>query len=182
MKLLDLLADPRTPLVLAAAVALARVCYAVISRVVQPFPRTRAAVEAVAALAPDVLRSLMQVVAVFTGRPAPKLDALPGGERPDADIIDAAARELAEAFPGGATSDVIALHLDTHVTNLILRLRRVEESRDAAERRVAELTASEEPGRLRPTVVPGEELARSPDETTATMRETTSRHRIRGAL
>jgi hypothetical protein len=96
------------------------------------------------------------VVAVFTGRPAPKLDMLPPD--PVQEASDRRAVDRAER--------IIAL----------------TEERDALARRVAELTASEEPGRLRPTVVPGEELARSPDETTATMRETTSRHRIRGAL
>lgn len=157
-RILALLSDPiALPAVLALVAAGLRLVYAGVSRLVQPFPRARAAVEAVAALAPDLLRFVLQVVALWTGKPAPKLDAIPGADRPDASILDAAARELAQAFPGAASPDVIALHLDEHVANLILRLRRVEQSRDAAERRVAELTAGEEPGTLRQTVVPGEE-------------------------
>jgi hypothetical protein len=143
MKLLDLLTDPRTPFVLAAIVALARVLYALVSRLVAPYPRARAAVEALAALGPDVVRSALQLVAVATGRPAPKLDLAP---------LDPATRRAAEAAEAW-------------------RLRA-----EAAEARVAELTAAEEPGRLRPTVVPGEEPARSPDETTAAAR--TGRHRL----
>jgi hypothetical protein len=139
MKLLDLLTDPvRLPLALALLAAVARVLYAIVSHVVAPYPRARAAVEAIVALLPDVLRSGLQLVAVVTGRPAPKLDALP---------------------PNPALGD-----LRHDVAELI-------EERDALARRVAELTASTEPGRLRHTVVPGG------DEEPAAP-AVTSRHRI----
>ena len=159
MRLLDLLTDPvRLPLAIALATALLRVVYAIVSRVVAPFPRVRAFVEAAAALSPDVLRALLQVVAIRTGRAPPTLDALP----PDPDAARVTAQVLAE-------------------------LDAVKAERDALARRVAELTAGEVPGTLRPTVVPGEsvesteEPARSPDETTHGARGVTSRHRIRGA-
>lgn len=157
MKLLDLLSDPRTPLVLAAVAALGRVLYALLSRLVQPYPRVRAAVEAVVALLPDVVRSVLQIVSAWTGRPAPRLDVLP----PDPRVEERAVRL--------AGSDLTLLRAT--VIDL-------QTERDALARRVAELTAAEEPGRLRPTVVPGEEPARSPDETTAAA--ATSRHRIAG--
>lgn len=74
MYLVDLLSSQKAPLVVAAAVAALRVLYAIVSRVVRPYPRARAAVEAVAALSPDLLRALLQLVAVITGRPAVSLD------------------------------------------------------------------------------------------------------------
>lgn len=158
-RLLDLLTDPvRLPLVLALVAALARVVYAVVSRVVQPYPRARAALEAAVALLPDVLRAALQLFAVATGRPAPRLDVVPLDTRPDPRVVEAASRAV----------DVIAGEW--------------RERALVAEARVAELTAAEEPGKLRPTVVPGDEPERSPDETGAAMRETTSRHRIRGAV
>lgn len=155
MKILDLLTDPRTPLVLAAVAAFLRVLYALLSRLVQPYPRVRAVVEAFAALLPDVLRAGLQIVAAWTGRPAPRLDA-----PIDGDPNLRAEQALQNAVTLSASSDG-------------WRRRAL-----AAEARVAELTAAEEPGRLRPTVVPGEEPARSPDETTAAA--ATSRHRIAG--
>lgn len=155
MKLISLLTDPRTPFVLAAIVALARVLYALVSRLVAPYPRARGVVETLAALGPDVVRAGLQLVAVATGRPAPKLDVLP----PDPRVEEQAAR-----LAGSDLTLLRAMVLD------------LQTERDALARRVAELTAAEEPGRLRPTVVPGEEPARSPDETTATAR--TGRHRI----
>ena len=150
MKLLDLLTDPvRLPLVLALVAALARVVYAVVSRVVQPYPRARAALEAAVALLPDVLRSGLQLVAVVTGRPAPKLDALPADPRVE---------ERAVRLAGSDLTLLRATVLD------------LQAERDALARRVAELTASEEPGRLRPTVVPGEEAPAGA--------VVTSRHRV----
>lgn len=61
----------------AAVVALLRVLYALLSRIVAPYPRLRAAVEAVAALGPDVARALLQLARAVTGRalPSPDLDA-----------------------------------------------------------------------------------------------------------
>lgn len=157
MTLVQILVDPvRLPLALAAAAAVARVLYALLSRVVAPHPRLRALVEALAAASPDVIRAALQVVALVTGRPAPKLDALP--------VVPPDAVRLAGRYSTAA--------------DLQAALDAAERDRDALARRVAELTAAEEPGRLRPTVVPGEEPARSPDETTAAA--ATSRHRIAG--
>jgi len=154
MRLLDLLSDPvRLPLALAAATVVGRVLYAILSRVVAPHPRLRALVEALAAASPDVIRAALQVVALVTGRPAPKLDALP----PDPRVEERAAR-----LAGSDLTLLRATVLD------------LQTERDALARRVAELTAAEEPGRRRPTVVPGEEPgeepARSPDETTVSGR------------
>lgn len=137
-----LLSDPvALPAVLALIAAGLRLIYAGVSRLVQPYPRARAAVEAMAALMPDVLRALLQVVAIRTGRAPPTLDALP----PDPD----AARVTAQVFA---------------------ELDAVKAERDALARRVAELTAGEEPGTLRPTVVPGEEPPPSTRETTVRRR------------
>ena len=80
--MLAILSDPRTPLALAALAALLRAVYALVSRLVAPHPRARAAVEALAALAPDVLRAALQLVAAVTGRPALRLDAVPIGDDP----------------------------------------------------------------------------------------------------
>lgn len=55
----------------AAAVALLRAVYTVLSRLVAPYPRVRAALEAVAALAPDVARFIVMVLRVVTGRQLP---------------------------------------------------------------------------------------------------------------
>ena len=75
---LALLSDSRTalvvPAVMALLVALLRVVYAVVSRVVAPYPRVRAIVEAVAALGPDLLRSSQQLLTAAAGRPLPTLD------------------------------------------------------------------------------------------------------------
>jgi hypothetical protein len=163
MKLLDLLTDPvRLPLALALLAAVARVLYAIVSHVVAPYPRARAAVEAVVALLPDVLRSGLQLVAVVTGRPAPRLDVVPV----DPDV--ARAQRIGDASHAAAV-------------DAIENGRQWRDRALAAEARVAELTASPDGG-LRPTVVPGEEPERSPDETTAAAQPITSRHRIRGAL
>lgn len=74
MSLVSLLVDPRLYASLVLATALMRVIYAVISRAVAPYPRLRALVESVAALMPDVVRATLQLAAVATGRPAPRLD------------------------------------------------------------------------------------------------------------
>jgi len=58
----------------ALAVALLRALYALLSRLVQPYPRLRAAVEAIAALGPDVARAGLQGYRALTGRPVPSLD------------------------------------------------------------------------------------------------------------
>lgn len=55
----------------ASAVALLRGLYALLARVLAPYPRARAAVEAVAALAPDVLRFAVMVARAVTGLPIP---------------------------------------------------------------------------------------------------------------
>lgn len=72
MKLFEALSNPIT---LALVVIALRVAYAVLSRVVAPYPRARAIVEAVAALGPDVLRALQQAASAATGRPVASLDA-----------------------------------------------------------------------------------------------------------
>jgi len=59
------------PLYLALATGLLRAAYALASRILAPYPRARAAVEAAAALAPDVLRFMQQVFLLLTGRPMP---------------------------------------------------------------------------------------------------------------
>lgn len=149
-RLLDLLTDPvRLPLALALVATVGRVLYAILSHVVAPHPRLRALVEAVAAASPDPIRAALQVVALVTGEAAPKLDALP----PDPRVEERAAR-----LAGSDLTLLRATVLD------------LQTERDALARRVAELTAAEEPGRLRPTVVPVEEPERSPDETTVSGR------------
>lgn len=65
------------PLYLAVATALARIVYGLVARLVAPYPRLRAAVEALAAASPDVLRGLAQLYRAVTGRdlPMPLIDA-----------------------------------------------------------------------------------------------------------
>ena len=63
------------PEVLAGVVVLLRVLYALASRLAAPYPRARAAVEAIAALGPDVLRAAQQLGSALLGRPLPSLDA-----------------------------------------------------------------------------------------------------------
>ena len=58
-------------LVLATATGLLRAAYALAARILAPYPRARAFVEAVAAMAPDVLRFVQQVYRVLTGRDLP---------------------------------------------------------------------------------------------------------------
>ena len=56
-----------------AAIGLLRSLYALLTRLVAPYPRLRAVVEAVAALGPDVLRFLLQIARAITGRPIPSV-------------------------------------------------------------------------------------------------------------
>lgn len=70
----SLLVDPRVHAAIILAVMLVRVLYAILSRVVAPYPRLRAIVEAVAALGPDVLRAGQQLLTALAGRPVPPLD------------------------------------------------------------------------------------------------------------
>lgn len=63
------------PVELAAIVALLRGLYALVSRLVAPYPRLRALVEGLAALAPDALRAAQQLGSALLGRPLPSLDA-----------------------------------------------------------------------------------------------------------
>jgi hypothetical protein len=103
MSLVSILVDPRFPVALALFAALLKVVYAIVSRIVSPYPRARAAVEAVAALMPDVLRSLAQAFTVLTGRPAPTLDL----RAPDPEAVrwreraEAAERRVAELAAAG---------------------------------------------------------------------------------
>ena len=53
---------------LSLTTGLLRVAYAVLSRVLAPYPRARHAVEAVAAASPDVLRFITESYALLTGR------------------------------------------------------------------------------------------------------------------
>ena len=85
--------------VLALAVVVMRLIYAVVSRLVAPYPRARAVVEAVAALAPDVLRAVLYVLRAATGLPLPS---------PDLDARDAELARLRAAL-AMSQSDVMAL-------------------------------------------------------------------------
>lgn len=58
----------------AFGVAILRAVYAVVSRVVKPYPRVRAGIEFVAALLPDVGRAGLQFYRAATGRAAPSMD------------------------------------------------------------------------------------------------------------
>lgn len=62
------------PLALAAMAAVARTLYALVSRLVAPYPRLRALVEAVAAASPDVIRAGQQLASAILGRAVPSLD------------------------------------------------------------------------------------------------------------
>lgn len=63
--------------IFASAIAIVRGIYAVITRLVAPYPRLRAVVEGFAALGPDVLRFALQLARAITGRalPSPALDS-----------------------------------------------------------------------------------------------------------
>ncbi len=55
------------------------------------------------------------------------------------EVLDGAARALIVDLGLRAEPDVVAAQLDEHVCSLVLRLRRVEASRDAAERSLRDL-------------------------------------------
>mgnify|MGYP000732854083 CR=1 FL=1 len=57
------------------------------------------------------------------------------------EVLDGAARALIDDLGIAAAPDVVAAQLDAHVCNLVLRLRRVEASREAAERALRNLIA-----------------------------------------
>lgn len=163
MRLIDILTDSiRGPIVLACVIGIVRVIYATISRIVQPYPRARATVEAAAALSPDVLRFGLQMWAAWTGRPAPKLDALPAAPLDAVRLAGryATAADLQDALDAAEQESA-----------------RIATERDALARRVAELTAGRTPDTLRPTVVPGEGPAEHDDRPAPPV---TSRHRIVG--
>lgn len=113
MSLVSLLVDPRLYASFVLATALMRVIYAVISRAVAPYPRLRALVESVAALMPDVVRATLQLAAVATGRPAPRLDLAP----PDPAAVEwerrarAAEARVAELAAAGAPAAPVG-HVD----------------------------------------------------------------------
>jgi hypothetical protein len=95
----------------AALVALLRALYALVSRVVAPYPRLRAAVEALAALGPDVLRAVLQLARAVSGRPLPSLDL----DARDAELASLRAqvarlqaRELRADLRGHASHGVLA--------------------------------------------------------------------------
>lgn len=85
-----LLEHARVPLVLAIVTAVMRVAYAAAMRAAAPNPRARAAIEFGAALMPDLIRAVLQAVALYTGRPAPRFD---GSLMPD-DALRAKTAEL----------------------------------------------------------------------------------------
>lgn len=95
-------AHPEATFALAAAfVALLRTVYATVTRLVQPYPRVRAAVEAIAALAPDLLRAAVMLARAVTGLPLPSLAV----DSRDAEIAQLRARVAALAAapaPSGA--------------------------------------------------------------------------------
>lgn len=62
------------PLLLATIAALLRALYALVSRIVAPYPRLRALVEAAAAVMPDVIRAGQQLASALLGRAVPSLD------------------------------------------------------------------------------------------------------------
>ena len=113
MSLVSILVDPRLYASLVLATALMRVIYAIISRAVAPYPRLRALVESVAALMPDVVRATLQLAAVATGRPAPRLDLAP----PDPAAVEwerrarAAEARVAELAAAGAPAAPVG-HID----------------------------------------------------------------------
>lgn len=86
---------------LSALVATLRVLYAGLARVLAPYPRVRASLEALAALAPDVLRATVMLARAVTGLPLPSLAV----DARDAEIAQLRARvaSLAAApAPNGA--------------------------------------------------------------------------------
>lgn len=83
----------------ALVVALLRAVYALISRLVQPYPRLRAAVEAVAALGPDVGRAGLQLYRAVTGHALPSIDL----DTRDAELAALRAR-VAELTAGRVTT------------------------------------------------------------------------------
>ena len=104
MKTFEALSNPA---LLALIVVALRVLYAVLSRVVAPYPRARAAVEAVAALGPDVLRAVQQAASAATGRPVASLDARHPDDdrealRARAEAAERRVAELAAAAPPSA--------------------------------------------------------------------------------
>jgi len=87
------------PLYLALATGLLRAAYALASRILAPYPRARAAVEACAALAPDVLRFMQQVFLLLTGRPMPSTQPVSVVPAPPADDTPADGDRHASIVP-----------------------------------------------------------------------------------
>ena len=86
---------------LSALVAALRVLYAGLARVLAPYPRVRASLEALAALAPDLLRAAVMLARAVTGLPLPSLAV----DSRDAEIAQLRARVAALAAapaPSGA--------------------------------------------------------------------------------
>lgn len=79
----------------ASIVALIRGVYALVSRLVAPYPRLRAGVEAIAALGPDVLRFALQAGRAVTGKPLPSL-ALDTRDEELARLREVVARQAAQ--------------------------------------------------------------------------------------
>lgn len=84
-----LVAHPASALeLLAALTLLVRAVYAALARVLAPYPRVRAAVEALAAVSPDLWRALVMVARAVTGYPYPS----PIADARDAEIAALRAR------------------------------------------------------------------------------------------
>lgn len=84
-----------------ALVALLRAVYAVLAKVLAPYPRARAVLEAVAALGPDFWRFVVMVARAVTGLPIPS----PAVDARDAELAALRARvaelaALAARTPG----------------------------------------------------------------------------------
>ena len=100
---------------IALAVALVRVAYAVLSRAVAPYPRVRAAVEAVAALGPDLLRASQQASAAVRGARPVTLDARHPDDDPAALLARAEAAERRVAELAAAASPAAPVERVTRV-------------------------------------------------------------------
>lgn len=91
-----LVAHPASALeLLAALTLLVRAVYAALARVLAPYPRVRAAVEALAAVSPDLWRALVMIARAVTGLPIPA----PSVDARDAQIAALTARVAELAAP-----------------------------------------------------------------------------------
>lgn len=127
------------------------------------------------ALLAAVLRVLYAIVSRFVA-PYPRARALVEAVAAACPDVLRAGLQVVAAITGRPAPRLDVTPLDPQAARAINVAESWRLRAELAEARVAELTAAEEPGRLRPTVVPGEEPARSPDEASHAAR--TGRHRI----